>query len=611
MLRTRCIVLAGLLGGMMVGSLVAEADETSLAPPVLLPDGQQFKTWQVPLQFTRTYYVAQGHPQASDANPGTQDRPFRTISRAAEVLQPGERVLVAAGTYRERVRPARGGTSAERMISYEAKPGATVILSGSRPLAEKWTPSVRAGRASSGKLWMARLPAALFLKGNPFAQVNLADEQIDRWMDWAIATKGKPPNTLRRGLVFVNGRRLRQTPNFEKLAEEKGAYWVEPDGLTLHVHPEHDGDPDAAKIEVTTEGMIFAPAVFGLGYIRLKGFTIEHAGNCFPVPQQGAVSAMRGHHWIIEDNTVLQCNSIGIDIGRQDDSPPNVAQGGRHIVRRNRIFDCGVGGIEGIGVEHTLIEDNFISNTGWQHAGGICETGGIKVHLTFGTVIRRNHIEDSINAAGIWMDWLNRNSRCMQNVVIRSDPPQGGIFMEASQVANMVDHNIVWDSKSNGIYQHDCDELVIAHNLVGQCRGAAVRMHICWKREVGGRMSTARRCKILNNIFLQNGQMMAISDHDNFSDGNLFGAGCPGFDLAKWRKEYGWDAHSSVVDLRAALQDGVLDLSWPAGGWRWQSPRVARIAFDYFQRPYAGDTACPGPFGIPEERTSALSIRLW
>ena len=95
-----------------------------LEPPVILPDGREFKTWEQPLRFDRTYYVDQSRTNASDTNPGTSERPFATINRAAQVLQPGERVVVAAGIYRERVRPARGGSGPDRMISYEAAPGA-------------------------------------------------------------------------------------------------------------------------------------------------------------------------------------------------------------------------------------------------------------------------------------------------------------------------------------------------------------------------------------------------------------------------------------------------------------------------------------------------------
>ena len=114
----------------------------SLVPPAFLPDGSEFKTWEAPLKFSRTYYVDQSHPKASDSNPGTKDMPFKTINRAAELLQPGERVVVAEGVYREWVRPAQGGTDPEHMISYEAAPGARVVIKGSEILRVKWLKSI-------------------------------------------------------------------------------------------------------------------------------------------------------------------------------------------------------------------------------------------------------------------------------------------------------------------------------------------------------------------------------------------------------------------------------------------------------------------------------------
>ena len=79
-----------------------------------LPDGTEFEFWEQPLEFSKTYYVDCDSPNADDNGPGTQDKPFRTISKAAEVLQPGERVVIASGIYRECVRPARGGSDRGR-----------------------------------------------------------------------------------------------------------------------------------------------------------------------------------------------------------------------------------------------------------------------------------------------------------------------------------------------------------------------------------------------------------------------------------------------------------------------------------------------------------------
>jgi len=87
-----------------------------------LPDGSEFPTWEKELHFSKTYYVDGRAKNADDSGPGTKERPFKTINHAAQVLQPGERVVIAAGVYREFIQPARGGTGPEAMISYEAAP---------------------------------------------------------------------------------------------------------------------------------------------------------------------------------------------------------------------------------------------------------------------------------------------------------------------------------------------------------------------------------------------------------------------------------------------------------------------------------------------------------
>jgi len=584
----------------------APAEEMkSLDPPVYLPNGQEFKTWEAPLSFSRTYHVDQSHPRASDDNPGTEALPWLTIDRAAQVLRPGERVVVHAGTYRERVRPARGGAGPDRMISYEAQPGAEVVLKGSRVLQSKWTPSRRNDKEGPPNLWMTTMPETLFAEENPFAQLNLTDEQIDKCMPWAVSTKAKVPNTLRRGLVFQNGERLKQVPAYEQLADVAGSYWVAHDGLSVHIHPLAGTDPNEAAFEVTTQGFVFAPEEFGLGYIRVKGLTIEHSAGCFPRPQQGALSTQRGHHWIIEENLVRECNSIGIDIGDQFDvTGPKLAEGGRHIVRENTITDCGIGGIEGLGIEHTLIEANTIRRCGWQRIWRIYEVAGIKVHCTLSCLVRRNLVTDTIDAPGIWLDYANRNSRVTQNVIVNTECSNGGIFMEASQVANMVDTNFVWGTRGNGIYQHDCDELVIAHNFIGQSTQDALRMQICQGREVLGRLSTAKRNRILNNIFVATGAMISISDPENICDHNVFAAGRKPFDLAARQNAHGWDKNSVVADVEAVFNPDTLELTWSVRGTIPECPPVEGITHDFFNRPRQGHTVLPGPFTfVPHERT--------
>ena len=73
-----------------------------------------------------TYYVA---TSGSDANPGTEARPWRTIQKAAVTLIAGDTVYVKAGTYNEKVIPQNSGNPGN-YITYAAYPGDTVTLDG-------------------------------------------------------------------------------------------------------------------------------------------------------------------------------------------------------------------------------------------------------------------------------------------------------------------------------------------------------------------------------------------------------------------------------------------------------------------------------------------------
>ncbi len=155
-----------------------------------LPNGTNFVFWEQPLQFSKTYFVDGNSAKGDDNGPGTSEQPFRTISKAAEVLQPGERVVIAAGIYRECIHPARGGTAPDQMISYEAAPGATVIVKGSETLNDGWKPSTASLRRGGGgsspysssppySIWQHDLSGTNFPDAyNPFAMVTAQGDRV-------------------------------------------------------------------------------------------------------------------------------------------------------------------------------------------------------------------------------------------------------------------------------------------------------------------------------------------------------------------------------------------------------------------------------------------------
>ena len=105
----------------------------------------------------REYHVAVTGDDAAD---GSAARPFRTIQRAAEEAQPGDTITVQAGVYRERIDPPRGGLSDDQRITYQAAPGAEVVIKGSEP--------VSGWEHVEHDTWELTLPESFFGDFNPF-----------------------------------------------------------------------------------------------------------------------------------------------------------------------------------------------------------------------------------------------------------------------------------------------------------------------------------------------------------------------------------------------------------------------------------------------------------
>lgn len=573
----------------------------------VLPDGSEFPFWDDETRYAKTYHVACGHPRASDANPGTEDRPFATISAAAAVLNPGERVLVHGGTYRECVRPARGGDGPDRMIAYEAAPGEEVIVKGS----QVWRPDLRPSegwdlRSSREgiQVWMADLPAEWFQGYNPFLATNVFGELMTFIQAWSTVEMHRLQR--RRGMIFLNGQPLHQVFRFEHLAEREAAFWVEDPGLRIHMRLPAGTDPAGVSFEVTTREQVFAPTQRRLGYLKVKGFRFEHAADGIPVPQRAAVSASQGHHWIIEDNSVRFANACGIDIGAQHWSMADYEPCGHHILRRNRISDCGVCGVAGVGkVDYTLVEDNLVQRIGGRDIERLFECAGMKFHVAKGMLIRRNLFRHIRHANGLWLDYLNENCRVSGNVFADISSLSSAVYLEVSHAPNLIDHNVIWDVRGepfdkgdptapitggHGIRADSCEYAIVAHNLVGKvAHGFALYLGTMQdQREVGGRTGLARRQKVLNNIVVASPRRLCFGRaDDNVAEGNLYDAGHDRVsfvvetpppkssqNLRGWQEFYGFDRSSTQATLAAELDPQTRELSLHIKG---PAPRPAEV----------------------------------
>src|ERR1700688_4691913 len=73
------------------------------------------------------FVVSQRDVAASDHNPGSRQKPLKTISAAAAKVSAGDRVVIRRGDYRETVIITASGTEKAPII-FEAAPGETPVL---------------------------------------------------------------------------------------------------------------------------------------------------------------------------------------------------------------------------------------------------------------------------------------------------------------------------------------------------------------------------------------------------------------------------------------------------------------------------------------------------
>jgi len=410
----------------------------------------------------------------SDTGDGSADRPFATINRAATVARPGDTVTVHAGEYREWVTPRRGGLSDTRRITYRAGEGEHVVIKGSEPVTS-WT-------RDGGTVWTVTVPHTLFGDFNPFAEEIVGD--------WVVRPTDPPRKHLAdvylNGLSFyevhnrteVDDPPLRTevtddwtgTPDQIRDTAQTQLVWfaeVGDDATTIWANFQ-GADPNTELVEINVRRAVFYPQAPHLDYITVRGFELAQAACPWTPPtadQPGLIGPNWAKGWIIEDNDIHDAKCSAVSIGKEASTGNNystergdkpgyqyqlesvfLAQQlgwdrehiGSHIIRRNRIHDCGQNGVVGhLGCVFSTIEDNHIWNIAVKREFYGHEIGGIKLHAAIDVLIRHNRIHDT--SLGIWLDWQTQGTRLAQNVLYAN---KRDLFVEVSHGPYLVEHNV-------------------------------------------------------------------------------------------------------------------------------------------------------------------------
>ena len=419
--------------------------------------------------YAKEYHVS---PTGLDANKGSKSHPFKTISAAARIAQPGDVITVHEGTYREHVNPPRGGTSDDKRITYQAAPGEKVVIKGSEV--------VTGWEKVQNDTWKVTLPNSFFGTHNPF--------KIEVHGDWFSPIGGKN-RVYHTGTVYLNGHWLTEAASKEKLLNPVGKtplWFGEVDDKNTTIYAQFkDVDPNTQTVEINVREAVFYPQKSGVNYITVRGFTMEHAAPNWAPPtaeQVGLIGTHWSKGWVIEDNTIRYATCTGITLGKYGDDFDNRAQSavgyvgtinralnngwskeniGHHIVRNNHISHCEQAGIVGsMGAIFSSITGNTIYEINRRGLFGGAEMAGIKFHGAIDTVINDNHIYRCGGMGGIWLDWMTQGTRVTGNLLHDNSKD---LFVEVNHGPFLIDHNLFLSRNS---IQDWSQGAAYAHNLI-------------------------------------------------------------------------------------------------------------------------------------------------
>ena len=504
----------------------------------------------------------------NDNNDGSSSRPYKTISAAARVAQPGDVITVHEGTYRERVTPPRGGESDTKRIVYQAAPGEKVVIKGSEVI-RNWKPFMLG-------VWKATVPNSLFGSYNPYKDLIAGD--------W-FADKGRPHHT---GEVYLNGKALFESHLLERvlnpqpipdIRDREGSIWTwfsESDEKNTYIYANfHDRNPNEELVEINVRDSCFYPDQPGRDYITVRGFRMSQAATQWAAPtaeQIGLVGTHWSKGWIIENNVISDSKCSGITLGKDRKTGHNVVTKdprkdgathynevivraleagwtreniGSHIVRNNTIFNCEQAGIAGsLGAVYSQITNNHIYNiwTKRQFAGA--EMAGIKLHAAIDVLIKNNRVHNA--GLGIWMDWMAQGTRITGNLLY--DNSTHDLFMEVNHGPFLVDNNLflsgvsLFDMSEGGAYVHN----LLTGRIISQPTGRSTPYHQAHSTAIAGlSRTTGGDNRFYNNILVGGAESTARAQTGDVNPNRAIGFGLWVYDAKEFPLASGGNVYYS------------------------------------------------------------------
>lgn len=329
----------------------------------------------------RTLYVS---PDGDDSAVGTDEsHPLRTIQRAADLSQPGDRILALPGVYRESVSITLSGQVGKPIVfessQLASEPGSTpAIIDGAEPGldvidgVDNWLPD------PAGNPGVYYTTLSSYAAGEQVIYVARGEEKVYAYSYYPYQGPSNFDNFL-NGIFCPSG-------GVDCFATEvSGGYFYDEPTKRLYVKLTDGSDPDGSEMHVAKRNS--------------KGILIDGASNVI-------IRGLHFRYWhsgiVVRATETSQANDNVIEKARSSFTN----------------FGMSIGGLGTYGnkINRTVVQDNVIADTvaqtiwPWRSVKlNDVESTGIAVGAGTGTVVRRNVIADVFNGIDMTVWWDTQN----------------------------------------------------------------------------------------------------------------------------------------------------------------------------------------------------------
>jgi hypothetical protein len=382
-LKRRTLVIAGALLFLFIGRMAGAAD----------------------------YVVDQTNKSANDANDGSADHPFKTISAAVVKMREGDTITVHRGLYRESFSVDVSGSPQHPAI-VRAAPGEDVVITGADPVTG-WQKSDAFG---DKPIYVKKNFVAWSTFGGHVAGRDAKPQLI---IDDVLMLHVENPDAMHPGTFCYDPKDggtiyLWMTPPVtgERKFRPGSQWWENPTNLA-------SADPNDHHVEASVRpwNIRVSPLCHD---VSISGFIVRYDCGGFPTGTAIELGAGDGEGDV--NNVTLENCVVEFTCGGALNAL------GSHITIRGCYFRH-TGTSSGVLLADSIMENCVFdanSNRGIEHGWS---AGGIKFLRTARTIVRQCQFINN-DGPGIWFDWGNSDNIVERNLCVNNYGP--GIMMEVS-----------------------------------------------------------------------------------------------------------------------------------------------------------------------------------